>query len=379
MNKKQVLNMILSKFLVCRGQRFEKKKISDKRRVKLYSQINLTDKQKKEIDDFYLENYGEKIPHNWHRLFQSFTGKFDKKYFPELLYIPNFEKKMNPKSYSDVFEDKSMIDLLVVNTTIKTPKIILSSIRGIIRNENYNLISYKQQFEIMKKLQGQFFIKPALDSSSGRGCRVVNLERGIDILTNETVESIIRSYSGNYLLQEKIKNSKSLSTLYNKSINTFRIMTYVWNNKICHCPVILRIGQGGNFVDNAHAGGMFIGIKDNGSFCDTAYTEFQSRYDKHPDSGIEFKGYKIPQVKDVIENAKILHAKIPQIGIISWDFTLNEKDETVLIEMNCRGGSCWLPQMAHGCGLYCRYIKISSKKRYCFKRNYIEKEGCVIL
>lgn len=330
----------------------EKKKISDERRVNLYSKIDLTESQKEAIDKFYLKNYGRKVPHKWHRLYQSFTGKFDEKYFPELLYIPDFERKMNPNSFATVFEDKTMIDFITFNTSIKTPEIIISAVRGVVRDSKYNLISYDQQFEIAKKLEGEFFIKPATDSSSGKGCRIIRLKRGVDILTEERIESIIISYSGNYILQEKIKNSELLCKLYDKSINTFRVMTYVWDNRIYHCPVILRIGQGGSFVDNAHAGGMFIGVKDDGTLNDTAYTEFQKKYKKHPDSGIEFKNYKIPQIEIIIKSAKNLHSRIPQLGIVSWDFTLNEDNIPTLIEMNIRGGSCWLPQMVHGCGLF---------------------------
>ena len=352
MDKKIFVNMILSKLCIYRSKMSEKKKISDERRVNLYSKIDLTESQKEAIDKFYLKNYGRKVPHKWHRLYQSFTGKFDEKYFPELLYIPDFERKMNPNSFATVFEDKTMIDFITFNTSIKTPEIIISAVRGVVRDSKYNLISYDQQFEIAKKLEGEFFIKPATDSSSGKGCRIIRLKRGVDILTEERIESIIISYSGNYILQEKIKNSELLCKLYDKSINTFRVMTYVWDNRIYHCPVILRIGQGGSFVDNAHAGGMFIGVKDDGTLNDTAYTEFQKKYKKHPDSGIEFKNYKIPQIEIIIKSAKNLHSRIPQLGIISWDFTLNENNIPTLIEMNIRGGSCWLPQMAHGCGLF---------------------------
>lgn len=366
MSKKEILNKVLAKVLMFTRKRVEKKKIADKRRIKLYSQVQLTNKQKEEIDKFYLENYGKKISHNWHRLYQSFTGKFDKTYFPELLYIPDFERKMNPRAFTTVFEDKTVINFITLNTSIKTPKIIISGVKGIIRDAEYKLISHEEQLEIAKKIEGEVFIKPATDSSSGKGCRVLNLKEGIDIITNETIESILSSYSGNFIIQEKLKNSALLSALYKNSINTFRIMTYVWNQNIYHCPIILRIGQGGGIVDNAHAGGMFIGIKDNGVLCDTAYTEFQTRYDKHPDSGIKFKGYKIPQITKIIESAKILHAKIPQLGIISWDFTLNEKNEPVLIEINSRSGGIWVIQMAHGCGPFgdntADILKFISKK-----------------
>lgn len=69
---------------------YEFKKVKNSKRKCLYTE--LTKEQKEAIDKFYLENYGEKIPYNWHQLYTSFTGNFDEKYFPEFLYIPLLER-----------------------------------------------------------------------------------------------------------------------------------------------------------------------------------------------------------------------------------------------------------------------------------------------
>ena len=69
MDKKIFVNMILSKLCIYRSKMSEKKKISDERRVNLYSKIDLTESQKEAIDKFYLKNYGRKVPHKWHRLY----------------------------------------------------------------------------------------------------------------------------------------------------------------------------------------------------------------------------------------------------------------------------------------------------------------------
>lgn len=39
----------------------------------------------------------------------------------------------------------------------------------------------------------------------------------------------------------------------------------------------------------------------------------------------------------------------PQLGIISWDLTVDQNGEIVLIEANTRGQGIWISQMAHGC------------------------------
>ena len=40
------------------------------------------------------------------------------------------------------------------------------------------------------------------------------------------------------------------------------------------------------------------------------------------------------------------------LGVINWDFTINEAGEPLLIEANTRYGSIWLSQMAHGVGAF---------------------------
>lgn len=43
-----------------------------------------------------------------------------------------------------------------------------------------------------------------------------------------------------------------------------------------------------------------------------------------------------------------MHARIPQIGVVNWDFTLEENENPLLIEINSDlGGSICLTQMAN--------------------------------
>ena len=142
--------------------------------------------------------------------------------------------------------------------------------------------------------------------------------------------------------------------LYAGAVNTFRVITYLWNGEVFHVPLALRIGQGGSYLDNAHAGGMFIGVNDLGELNDEGFTEFGKRYKEHPDTHAVFKGYKLSFVPELIKTAKKLHLNAPQLGIISWDLTVDQNGEFVLIEANTRGQSVWFPQMANGTGAFGR-------------------------
>ena len=94
-------------------RKLEKNKFKDPRRKAIYETVQLTREQEQQIDELYLSNYGEKIPYTWHRHFTAFTGQFDLNYFPEMLFIPEFEHFMNPDSaYNRELEDKNILPLI---------------------------------------------------------------------------------------------------------------------------------------------------------------------------------------------------------------------------------------------------------------------------
>lgn len=55
--------------------------------------------------------------------------------------------------------------------------------------------------------------------------------------------SVISSFGNNWVAQELIEQSEDLSRINSTSLNTFRVMTYVCEGKICLCPIALRMGR----------------------------------------------------------------------------------------------------------------------------------------
>ena len=184
----------------------------------------------------------------------------------------------------------------------------------------------------------------------------MQLDRNGGGISKQEIIDALLEMGDDFLVQEVVKCHSSLAQIYNGSVNTFRIITYRWykdNHPIIqHLPVVLRIGQGGNYLDNAHAGGMFIAVDDDGTLHKTAFTEFKDEYTAHPDSGLVFEGYRIELLGEVLKCAKRCATALAHVGCINWDFTINEDGIPVLIEANCHDGSIWLPQMAHGKGIF---------------------------
>lgn len=350
MKLKSLFNTAVDKYIIKYSHKNEIRKYKDSRRKAIYSEVTLTDEQKESIDELYLKNYGKKIPYTWHRHYTAFTGHFDVNYFPELLYIPEFEYYMNMvPHYRKVLSDKNLIPLIAKAAGVKTPELLFSCTKEAYRDTEYRFLSKKELLSQLYHI-GEVFIKPSVDTSSGRNCRLADVHYGIDVKSGISIDDILNKMGTDYVIQKRLRCSDSIKKFYSGGVNTFRIVTYRWNDHICFMPPIMRFGRNGRYLDNAHAGGGFVGINREGLLMPQGFTEFKDVFTKHPDTGIVFDKYKIDNFEKVIDSAKKMHELIPQIGCINWDYTIDENEDPVLIEANMNGGSVWMIEMAHGKG-----------------------------
>jgi len=331
-------------------------KFNAPRRRAIADLFPLTQEQKEQIDELFLTNYGEKVDYVWHQNYAAHAGRFDYKFMPELLFIPEFERFQNlNKAANRMMSDKNFLPIIAKAAGIQMPRTVLSCTNGILRDSENRIVTSNQGEEILQSYP-VFFVKPSVDSCSGQGCRLkrenddCKVRNGRLILGKSNADSA--EYAHDYVCQQVVKTHESVAVLHPESVNTFRVITYLWEDAIETMPVILRIGRGNSNVDNAHAGGMFIAINADGSLGNHAVTEFNDQYKVHPDSGIVFKDHIIVSYDKMINAAKRMHEMVPQIGVVNWDFTIGTDGEPILIEANIEGGSIWLPQMAHGVGAF---------------------------
>lgn len=354
-------------------------------RKNVYSKVKLTDKQKKQIDDFYIKNYGCKIPYIYHQYCTAFTGHFDLHYFPDLVHYPKFEKYMqHNRAYIKVLSDKNLLPVLTLKAGVKTPQILLSRVSGVFRDKEGHSVS-RQEFEKMLSDIGEVFVKPSTGSYGGANCAVIDMAKGIDKNSGKTTAQIIKKLGYNFIVQERLHCHESIAKIYPNSVNTLRIITYQWRGKIYHCPVAMRLGSGGSTVDNISSGGMFLAVDDDGTLHDTAFNERNIHYTKHPDTKLVFKGYVIPYVDKMIQAAIRMHEVCAQMGICYWDFTLDTTGEPVLLEINLNNGGIRPAQMSHGKGLFgentaeilrwtAKMKKLSFRERRKYGFGYMEKQ-----
>lgn len=122
----------------------DKKKIIQERK-NLVEKVVLTKQQIKAVDDIWIKNYGKKISKDWHKLYASYTGIFDEKYFPETFFESILIDKLNPFNQKRYLADKVLTPLFfeggVTNEGYRT-------IKNYIYNCNNHFYNQKRNYKL---------------------------------------------------------------------------------------------------------------------------------------------------------------------------------------------------------------------------------------
>ncbi len=324
------------------------------RKRDLIKSVKIEKADAEKIKSLWVENYGKAIPLYWHRLYASYIGKVDVNYFPEIYYSTILERRLNDPYVAMAYEDKSMLDIALQipgDSSNHTIPSLFSRTQGTYYDASHKPITQDDALGVFFSC-GKCVIKPSVDSDSGRGVRVLDCQDGKDLKTGEELKDVLNHYQDNYLVQSFVRTHPSVKALNPSSVNTIRIITYRLDGKVYHSPLAMRIGASNADVDNIHAGGLVVGLNDDGILNDMAFSEFGDSYLKHPVSGIVFKGYQIPAINSAIELVERCHSLIPRLTFISWDITITEESRPIIVEMNTRNQSAWFPQMVNGKSLF---------------------------
>ena len=137
-----------------------------------------------------------------------------------------------------------------------------------------------------------------------------------------------------YIIQEFVKQHPDIANINSSSVNTLRIVTVNVKGKYKYLASIIRCGVSEKeCVDNASRGGIFIGIRSNGTLREYGYRLYAPPVKKHPSSKIEFKGYTIPFFKEAVNLALKYHKYFPDLPSLGWDIAITETGP-IIIEIN---------------------------------------------
>jgi len=349
---RRIINDIKLNKEIERWRKIETKKTKRASEEKMVCGKDLSEQEKQEIKKYYSKYTKERFSYFWHLKYKTISGKFCCDYFPEVFYNADLKHRLNDKVYTEVYSNKYVLSRIVSgsNIGVLVPTNYVSCNEEILLNEQNLPISKNSAISLLLEKE-KLFIKKSIGTYGGDECKLLTKP------SEEEIENIINNYGKNYLIQNIIENQEDIKTLNPSTLNTFRVITFFANGAFRTSPLILRIGRKDHFLDNAHAGGMFVAVSDEGVIVSDAKNVLGETFKTHPDSHIVFKGYKISNVQKLKDKAIELANLFPQTKLIDWDLTIDKNGNIVCIEANIDSGSIWLMQMTHGTPIFGQYTE----------------------
>lgn len=187
----------------------------------------------------------------------------------------------------------------------------------------------------------------------GRGARIITVDS--DQAANAAFDEMVSS--GEWIIEELIKQDSSISQFNASSINTIRFPSFKKNGKVKSVFPCMRFGREGSIVDNAGQGGVFVSIDpESGEIITDAFDEEGNVFPSHPDSKVRFRGFRIPrweELKGIVEKA---HLALPDDQVyVAFDFALSERGWCI-VEGNW--GDWILEQVSLGRGMKQEFVSL---------------------
>lgn len=285
----------------------------------------------------------------WNRL----RDVFDYTLYPEIV-----QKINNKIEYKKILQQHEYpVSSVLGMLKICDEKIVLEKTDG----------TFQSLTEVVNKTGG-IFVKPD-NMLQGKGCAKIQPTMHQDkyLLNNKEADeaTIIKnifhdnvshtsqtvSKTNNALLTELlVENHPDIGAFHPASLNTLRII-------IMRTPgggvelnrAVMRFGAHGSSVDNLYAGGIGVPV-DIKNGCLVAWGHALAAdtppYDRHPDTGILFEGFKIPYWKESLEMVLDIRKKLfPEVFNIGFDVAITPHGP-VMIEANV--SSCFFQRASAG-------------------------------
>jgi hypothetical protein len=278
---------------------------------------------------FVLNNF----PDNYSRCHLYEKSRSDWAYYYGSLYNPfqrgRLHRAVQPPAYRILFEDKEVCQMLCSGAGLRMPRSY-----GTLAPE-YDL-SQQVHALLLENGSKPMFAKP-VSGAAGAGIFVVSASNnGIIAQTGAGLLPIdCLQIRERYIVQEVVSQHPALARIHEPSLNTLRFLTML-------CPegearilsVLIRFGIGEAFVDNWSAGGLAVGIApESGALFRDAYDKLGARCDCHPNTGVRFEGYQVPEWDRVVALAKAVQRAFPFYRMLGQDVAV-ACDGPVLVEIN---------------------------------------------
>ncbi|MCR4923299.1 MAG: hypothetical protein K5931_04750 [Lachnospiraceae bacterium] len=280
----------------------------------------------------YYRPYVKKVNTRTHRISKGQSGSFYPEYIPEDLYMCDIDRYFCDRDLAYYLDNKCYYSRLF--PFAKQPETLAMRIGGIWLDKDYRIID-KNKIRDTIIAQKEVVIKAARFSEAGAGVSFVNFSEVES--SREKVEILnkcLKTMKDDIVIQKIVKQHALLSALHPSSLNSIRIVSLLRKEGVVILSRSIRIGVGESRVDNICSGGMVCGIDEEGYLRGKGVFEDGRIVCRHPDSGLKLKSVKIPSLDKCDKMIKEAHTALGHNRLISWDVTVDEAGEAVLIECN---------------------------------------------
>ena len=289
------------------------------------------DEEYKNVVVPYWAKYGYKPAKMWYQIFSDREKKVDPRYIPDDFYVGELVPYFSNSQFRRFGEDKCYHDVWLPD--MKRPQTVCKNIAGVYYDPDMNPITGDEAIALAMACRDEFLIKPSVDSGEGRLIRFFNSGE----VTEEALREVFRNMGANFILQASVKQHPVLSRLNPSSLNTVRVITFFFENKVHLLSCILRVGAPNAKVDNVGAGGYACPVNADGTLSSRAVNR-KAEWVEENSTGIKFAGIQIPSFERVLEEVKKAHRRLAHFKLIGWDISVDVDGDPVFIEYNtCPG------------------------------------------
>lgn len=195
-------------------------------------------------------------------------------------------------------------------------------------------VELEEDYESMKDFvqKHPVFIAKPRKASCGIGVHVVDIKDYA-----KDFRKIFDHYrnleNGQWMFEEKIIQDERMAQWHPSSVNTIRIPSIMTRKGPVVILPLFRTGKNGNVVDNCHNDGGLMSVPDpeTGILVTDGYDVFTNVVERHPNSGLAFKGWQVPEWESLLETASELHQSLPRAHkYVGFDFALTSKGWVVV-------------------------------------------------
>jgi len=226
---------------------------------------------------------------------------------------------------------------------VQVPEIYLVRSKGYLIDSDGRTVDFAEVVRVLQQ-KGAAFVKP-IDRGKGSNVNLLSYrdqQLYVDLLPyseDQLIEDLRNRRD--WYISEAMKQHAYADDLYEKTVNTMRIITLrsPATGRFEVFFAVQRIGTEKTIpVDNASQGGLVARIDlEEGILSEARSLRSLSTYTTHPDSDKQIQGVVIPDWKAMKEQVLDLANKLPGVHFVAWDVLKTDKGICVIEANNSSG------------------------------------------